>query len=189
MVLLVTTIVLGCGTSHSTSEPRAPETRVSHQSHSDCSEPTACESHATCGNHAGSGDHVACHGNEGPHGGRLVVLGYDHTYHAELIEDTATRTIVIFILDAQLDELPITPDTVTLNVTRRGGTAVFRLTAVGHDAGHGSSRFESADPELYQALAHEEIVVGKLRVTIGGVPYVGRLAQKSPSPDHAGHIQ
>ncbi len=120
-------------------------------------------------------DHSHEHATEGPHGGHLIELGHDHKFHAELVEDDAAEMITIYILDAQLNEVVVDQPSLLISLTADGASNSFELLAAKSDGAAGSSRFESSDKDLFQALAQYGDVTGKLRVTIDGTPYVGTL--------------
>ena len=117
------------------------------------------------------------HGHEGPHGGHLIELGHGHAYHAELVENDATESVTVYILDTHMAELPIEQETILLNVTADGQSNAYQLTARDDNNAIGHSCFESADKQLFHTLEQHPKLTGKLRVTIQGVPYVGHIAR------------
>lgn len=125
------------------------------------------------------------HGDEGPHGGHLIELGHGHTYHAELIENDATESVTVYILDTHMDELPIEQETILLNVIADGQSNAYQLTAVDGNNAIGHSRFESADKQLFHTLGRYPKLTGKLRVTIKGVPYIGHIARNIRADGHS----
>lgn len=129
-------------------------------------------------------DHSHEHGEKGPHGGHMIELGRSHRYHAELVENDATESITIYILDTHMEELAIGQPSLSLSLTANGASHTFELTAVTAAGATGSSRFESADKGLFQMLDQHGDVAGKLRVTIDGTPYVGTLDHDH---DHSTH--
>ena len=130
------------------------------------------------------------HAAESPHGGRLIELGSHHKFHAELVENDDTETLTVYILDAHLQELAIEQPAVTLSLAGDGSPKSFELAAVAQDGGPRSSRFESSDAGLFQKFKQDRDVKGKLRVTIEGTPYVGKIEhhdhEKNSKEDH-GH--
>ena len=148
--------------------------------------------HASCdhdhGTHAAKSaeSHAAHnHSDEGPHGGHLIELGHGHAYHAELIENDATESVIVYILDTHMVELPIEQETIFLNVFADGQANAYQLTAADRAGKSRHSRFESTDEKLFQTLEQHSKLTGKLRVTIKGVPYVGHIAKKNPVHGHS----
>ena len=118
------------------------------------------------------------HPSEGPHGGRLIELGHDHKYHAELVEDDHAQTVIVYTLDEHFRELAIAEPTLTLHLTGSDQPTAFELRGETNGREGGYSRFVSTDTSLVQMLAGGAKLSGKLRVTIDGVPYVGRIASR-----------
>ncbi len=125
------------------------------------------------------------HGDKGPHGGHLIELGHSHAYHAELIENDATESVTVYILDTHMAELPIEQETILLNVTADGQSNAYQLTAVDGSNTIGHSIFESADKQLFHTLEQHPKLTGKLRVTIKGVPYIGHIARNIRAHGHS----
>ena len=125
--------------------------------------------------------HSHAHGETGPHGGHLIELGRNHKYHAELVQNDSAESVIVYILDTHMKELAIGESSIILNLTADGETTAYEMLAAGdgHSAGH--SHFASTDQSLFRALEQRGGLSGKLRVTIEGVPYVGRIAHL----DHA----
>ena len=123
------------------------------------------------------------HPHEGPHGGRLIDVGRNHEYHAELVEDRAAETVTVYIVDHEMKELPIEQRTVTITMSMDGEPKVFELSAV-QSAGDGKwTRFQAVDKELFRALKDSPHGNGKLHVTIAGTPFVGRVARHQHEPN------
>lgn len=122
------------------------------------------------------------HGNKhlGPHHGHVIELGRSHEYHAEIVENEETGTVTVYILDAELNELAIEQASIVMNLTVDSTAETFELSAVGGSNGK-ASRFVAGDRALFEAL-HEYEATGKLRVTIGGIPYTGNVEHH----DHQG---
>ena len=136
--------------------------------------PPVVETSPTDGEH----DHATEH--QGPHNGQIVDLGRDHEYHAEVVDDD-TGIVSVFILDRELQELPIEAASLAVTLVVDGTTKSFELFAVGPGK---SSRFDCADKGLFEAL-HLHGASGKLRVTIEGTPYSGEVT--SHHADENGH--
>ena len=119
--------------------------------------------------------HSHKYGDTGPHGGHLIELGHNCKYHAELVGNDAAETVAVYILDAHMKELAIAERSIFLNLTSGGETTAYEMVAAADGQSANHSRFESTDKALFRVLEHDEIS-GKLRVTIEGVPYIGRIA-------------
>lgn len=157
-------ILVGCsrGPESPTADPHAGGSSHTHAAHA----------------HSHAGEHAHAHDELGPHGGHLIELGHSGNYHAELLEDFAAGRVVVYILDGRLQPLAIDAPAIVLTITAAGKTTAHELAAAGDEGAGGYSRFESSDPALLQAM-EQSSVSGNLRVTIAGVPYVGRLAHRS----------
>lgn len=129
------------------------------------------------GDHAEHADEHADHDHEaeheGPHGGHVIELGRSHEYHAELVDEEKTSAVTVYILDHDLQPLPIETAGVSINLSTGGESKSFELAAVEATDGK-ASQFQSADPSLFDAL-HAEAANGKLRVTIGDASYTGDI--------------
>ena len=129
--------------------------------------------------HHDHGEHD--HGHEGPHGGHLIELGKKHEYHAELVENTDSQTVSVYILDDLFEEVTIEAESITLLLNVDNSITNFELVAA--TRGH-SSRFDGRDKESYRILNQHGHVKAKLRVMINGKPFVGRLTHKHHVHDH-----
>ncbi len=134
---------------------------------------------------AGQSSHADDHPTEGPHGGHLIELG-EEEYHAELIEDEATHTVTIYLLNSS-GKQPVEGDEpeITLNLFRNGEFVSYTLTAA-----EGKSVFSLTDAELCDLLLHAEDLKGRLNVAIAGKDYVGIIdheAHDHAGQDHGGH--
>ena len=116
--------------------------------------------------------------HQGPHNGTIIDLGHEHKYHAELVEESSSGKVSIYILDGKLAELPIEATSITINLMVAGEAKTFELSAATPDK---ASRFESAEEALLESL-HEHSAGGKLRVTIDGTPHSGQLEAHSHAP-------
>lgn len=139
------------------------------------SEKTASE--PTDGKAAAAGAaHV--HADTGPHGGQLIELGSDGSYHAELVHDEDSHRVTIHILDgAAKAVVPIRQGELLVNLVTEGTPRQFPLAALpqpGEAEGMASS-FQSEDAELSAALDAPQ-AKGRLSVTIDGKQYVGEIA-------------
>jgi len=132
------------------------------------SSPSDAEEHDHEHDHDG---HEHGHEHEGPHGGHVIELGKSHEYHAELVDDEQAETVTVYILDNDLQELPLEQQTLALNLIVDGAAQTFELPAAGAP-GATASRFDAPDKAAFEAL-HEHDASGKLRATINGTPYSG----------------
>jgi hypothetical protein len=123
------------------------------------------------------------HGEKGPHGGHIIELGRKHEYHAELVDNHETGTVSVYILDHDMNELAVEQQVITLHLKIAGNICSYRLAADTATV----SRFDAADRDLCHVLDDLESVSGKLRVTIGGMPYVGQIAHSHDSGCDHGH--
>jgi hypothetical protein len=126
------------------------------------------------------------HGEKGPHGGHIIELGRKHEYHAELVDNHETGTVSVYILDHDMNELAVEQQVVTLHLTVAGEVNSYRLAAVNTGSG-AASRFDATDRGLCHVLDDLESASGKLRLTIGGKPYVGQIEHSHDSGCDHGH--
>jgi len=131
---------------------------------------------ATSGGHDHDDDHSG-HGHEdehqGPHGGHVIELGRNHEYHAELVEDEEAGTVIVYLLDKDLKELPIDQSSIVMNLTVDGQAKTFELASADANGGK-TARFDATGRSLFEAL-HEHEATGKLQVSINGTPYSGAV--------------
>ncbi len=140
---------------------------------SDSAKSVASDDGHSADDHAGH-DHAA-HGQTGKHGGQLIELGRNHEYHAELVDDHATESIIIYMMDGHMEPLTVNQPTVSLVLTAGDNTKTFELTG---NQPSGSSEFSSNDSGLMEMIDAEE-TKGKLRVTIDGKPFSGTIDKHS----------
>lgn len=174
--LIGSVAVMGCGTRAPGDSPSAYS-----QSHGPGHHHSHGAEHAR-GSHAGHGH---SHGSTGPHGGHLIELGRDHAYHAELVEETESRSVAVHLLDSRMRELPIEHSTIVLVLIADGISKSYELYGDTTVSSERWSTFRSLDTALFEALARGAALTAKLRVTIAGVPYVGQLAHEEHGQEHA----
>lgn len=125
------------------------------------------------------------HPSEGPHHGSLVELGSDE-YHAEVVHDDKAHKVTIYLLDDKAKgAVPVAEKDLKINVVLAGAASQHVLPAVpldGETDGK-SSRFELADEKLCDALCAEG-VDARLKVTIGGKPYDGKIGAHAHEGEH-----
>lgn len=114
------------------------------------------------------------HGAAGPHGGSLVELG-EEEYHAEVVVDEKTHSLVVYLLgkDAKTAS-PIAATEVTVGL---GGDKSATLKAAPLEGeGEGkASKFELADEKVVHDLLDAGFLHGSLKVQIGEKAYEGHI--------------
>lgn len=119
-------------------------------------------------------DHDHEHGAAGPHGGSLVELG-DKEYHAELVVDEKSHSLVVYLLGKDAKSAsPIAATEVTVGL---GGDKSATLKAA-PQAGDGegkASKFELADEKVVHDLLDAGFLHGSLKVKIGEKAYEGHI--------------
>lgn len=128
--------------------------------------------------------------HHGPNAGELIELG-DEEYHAELLQTPEGEVVTVFVLDKEAkNAVPTATDAVLIRMTLTDAPVEFRLTPnpkEGEPAGS-SSRFESKEKELRDALAHPT-AKRELEVKIGDKTYKGDFVYYEPhghGHDHEG---
>ena len=67
------------------------------------------------------------HTSTGPHGGQIIELSHDDTYHAELTDDHSTDTVTVYVLGEDLKQAKTEQKSVTLVLTAEGKTESLSL--------------------------------------------------------------
>lgn len=134
------------------------------------------DSHA---GHDHSGHDHAGHSDTGEHGGHIIELGRDHEYHAELVDDHATETVTIYMMDGDLKPLSIEQAAVTVVLTSGDESKTFEVPAV-----EGSASEFSINDESMLNMMDAENASGKLRVTINDKPFSGTFDNHDHDHDH-----
>ena len=130
-------------------------------------------------------NHEHEHEHEGPHGGHVIDLG-NGAYHAELTHDDATKSVAIYLLDANLKKpVPTTEKEITINLTVDGKPQQYTLPAApqADDPEGQASRFELKDEKLVDAWDAPKST-GRISVNIGGKPYTGDIDAHEHDHDH-----
>lgn len=125
------------------------------------------------------------HPETGPHQGDLIELG-DEEYHAELIHDDATKTVILYLLgkDAKT-AVSIADPQIDLNLAVDGKPLQVKLTAApqeGDPAGQ-ASKFTVVDEAALTALEAPK-TTGRLNVTIAGKTYSGSISHEAHGHKH-----
>lgn len=132
-------------------------------------------------------DHGHDHPSEGPHHGSLIELGKE-AYHAELLHDEKSGAITIYILDgAAKVSVPITAESVLVNVKHDGKGQQFTLAAAPEqgDPEGKSSKFATQDKTLGELL-DEKDTTARLVLEIDGKSFSGEIDAHDHDHDH-GH--
>lgn len=127
------------------------------------------------------------HPERGPHQGDLIELG-DEEYHAELIHDDATKTVIIYLLGQDAKTAVSIPDPqIDLNLAVEGKPLQVKLAAApqeGDPAGE-ASKFTVVDEAALTALDAPK-TTGRLNVSIAGKAYSGSLSHEAHGHKHYG---
>ncbi len=117
------------------------------------------------------------HPTEGPHGGQLVELG-DHEYHAEVLHEHDSHSVIVYLLDGHAEEyVAIAEPEITLQVFHDGEYISYALKAVAEPGAVDgtASQFRADDDALCHAIADDEDFKGTLQVTVEGKRYSGTV--------------
>ncbi len=127
-----------------------------------------------------NGAHAEQHAAGGPHGGHIIELSHDHTYHAELTDDHSTDTVTVYMLDKDLKQAKTDQTSVTVVLTADGKTESYELSGDG-------SKFSASSTTMLELLEAEG-ATGKLRVTIDGKAMSGNFTHHEYfDADHGEH--
>lgn len=128
--------------------------------------------------------HDDSHSETGPHGGRIIELGRAHAYHAELVVAADTGTLIVYILDRDLNELAISETSITLSLLDKDRPQSLQLHST-NETGGSTSEFRTQSASA-AAFLQCNAGMGKLHVTIDRRPLVGHiLASHDATCDHA----
>ena len=125
------------------------------------------------------------HAAEGPHHGSLIELGRGD-YHAELVHDSATHTITIYLLDsAAKNAVTIPAQQLSLNLLVSGKPQQYQLMAQPQptDPEGMCSAFTSASEPMSKAMDAKG-TTGRLNVPIEGKVFAGRIDTHSHQHPH-----
>lgn len=150
----------GCDTATSPQATANLDTPDHGHGH-DHSDETGHEDHADHGHH----QHVA------PHGGRLIELGRDHRYHAEIVNRHADRTVNIYMLDGNLKGIKIDADIMQLTLFSNDTNETFDASP-DRDS-KGDAALFVIDNEIALEMIETKGMQGKIRVNLEGQPYTG----------------
>ncbi len=125
--------------------------------------------------HADHEDHGHDHSSvSAPHGGQIIDLGRDGKYHAELTDSHDDESLTVYMLDAELQSLPIDAKTISLTLISGDDAQSFELLPQQQTDG-GSSSFTISSETAFDLLESEG-TSGKLRVEIDGKSFTGSFA-------------
>lgn len=139
--------------------------------------------HAAGDAHDHDHDHAHDHGSHGPHDGRLIELGHDHEYHAELVTETDGRTVRLYVLDHDLEPKHVDSSSVALNLIAEGEPYSFKFAAT--SAGISAAEFIADSQQLWKFLEEESFSIARLNVYAEGVTRMGTIDHHDHA--HAGH--
>ncbi len=138
--------------------------------------------------------HDHAHAESGPHGGHLVELAepgqaIKEEYHVEW-DHEENGAITVWILDgAAKKTVPISADSVFIDITAGDKTQGYELAAVDRTTGEKASafKFELTSKELLGKLETVgKTVTAKIRVDVNGKAYEGKF-EEHDEHGHAGH--
>ena len=99
-------------------------------------------------------DHEHQHG-EAPHGGSLIELG-EEQYHGELVHDSETGTVTVYILDSKAENaVPI--DAPEITISAKSQSYPLEAQPQENDPEGQSSRFVSSDKTLNEYIAGNDV--------------------------------
>jgi len=121
----------------------------------------------------------------GPHDGQLIELG-EEDYHAEVVHDHDANRITFYILDSKATgSVPVEQTELELKLVVDGKPQTFQIPAAPQEGETGkTSRFETVDKELVEALYHTPGAKPRITITIDGKQFIGEF---EPEEDHEGH--
>lgn len=114
------------------------------------------------------------HAEKGPNGGPIVELGHDHDYHAELVADSESKRVIVYILSEDLESKPIAAGSLTLNLKSGDEPTSYELSA-DEETADGTSSFSSADEALFELFKGHKFSEGQVSIDVDGTPIVGRF--------------
>jgi hypothetical protein len=125
------------------------------------------------------------HPSHGPHEGQLIELGNEE-YHAELVHDDASKTIIVYLLGPDAKTAATSPDAeITLNLVTGSEPLQVKLTAEKQDGDPEgeASKFTVVDEKALEALENPK-TTGHLNVNIAGKAYRGKVELGAHGHDH-----
>ena len=108
--------------------------------------------------------------HEAPHGGTLVELG-DHAFHAEIVFDEKTHSILIYLLDGEAKgRVGIDAKELMLKIGEGDKVESHALKAQPQETdGEGkASRFASSDEALFERFHDNKSLAGQIDVPLDG---------------------
>ena len=131
-------------------------------------------------------EHDHGHAAKGPHGGGIVELG-DEEYHAEIVVDHDSESVVVYLLgkDAKT-ATPVAATEVTLALEGKEDLTL-KATPQADDGEGKASKFVIVNHDLIHALMDAGFVHGALRLTIEEKPYRGNIDYHLDGSSHEGH--
>lgn len=111
--------------------------------------------------------------HEAPHGGTLIELG-EHAYHAEIVFDEKTHSILIYLFDGEAKgRVGIEAKALTLKIGDGDKAESHALNAQPQktDAEGKASRFASSDEALFERFHDNESLAGQIDIPLDGKSY------------------
>ncbi len=127
------------------------------------------------------------HHHEGPHGGHVIELTADHSFHGELTFAAEGRKITVYILGGDLETaVPVDLDAVELHLEVADGEAELKLTAAPQagDPEGKASVFVAEGDAVPASIDDIEKIHGHLHVTIDGKALSGDIVHDHDHDDH-----
>jgi hypothetical protein len=125
----------------------------------------------------------------GPHGGRLIALGRNGKYRAELLADSTSGEVRLCVLDKRLRKVGLAEQKAILNLVIADEVSTFELPAASaRDKTALVFEFALADKHLAELLQGGQAESCKVRLMIDEKAYTGvlsynALARNSSPPD------
>ncbi len=137
------------------------------------------------------GGHSHAH-EEGPHGGKIIELATDHSYHGELCKSDDGKSLMFFVLGSDL-KTPVPADSIEFEVDKDGEEAELPSTAKPLDGeAEGKSSVYSidisslGDVDLDHFAAHVHVMVDGKELE-GGLAHDHDHGHEDHGDDHDDH--
>lgn len=133
-------------------------------------------------------DHDHDHGHEGKHGGHVLELDDAHGYHAEMVFDTESRDITLYIYGSEIGVAKAATD-LEFEIEKDGEETALEAKAspLDGETEETASRFVIAGSQLPEGIKSDEQLDGHFHVTIDGKELVGHFHPHSHGDADHGH--
>lgn len=131
--------------------------------------------------HADHEDH-----GPGPHGGAIVELG-DDEYHAEVVVDGKTHTLLVYLLGPDAKTATAIAATEATVMTEGNQSLTLKAAPQKGDADGKASKFELTDEAAVDALVKAKSLHGDLQIEIDGKPFRGHIDAHFDGSSHDDH--